>query len=250
MTRSGRRAGPRWIRTMMISETPTTTKKDVETVIQGVEVDIESATDEISSLEKENSEMQTAVKRAGEDRAAENRDYQQLVADQRAAQTILKRVHKILAKQYGAFIQQSKQPQTGVAEKHTVHGAGPGVLGMLDNIVADMIRTEEEAIHDEQRDQAQYEQLLRDSFDSIQRNKRAITSHKEIRSKLNDKLVQENSDLKSTDKELSALRSTAGQLQSSCGFFLKTFDTTQQKLADEIEAITKSKAILSGASFS
>ena len=50
---------------------------------------IEQLTKAIATLESEIAEMQTQLKRAGEDREMENKDFQGAVADQRATKELL-----------------------------------------------------------------------------------------------------------------------------------------------------------------
>merc|ERR1712037_230818 len=64
-------------------------KEDLLAKIEDLELTIKSLTDAIASLKSEIEEMQVQMKRAGEDREKENKDFQQTVADQRASQKLL-----------------------------------------------------------------------------------------------------------------------------------------------------------------
>ena len=53
---------------------------------------IKTLTDAINTLKSEISEMQVQLKRAGEDREKQNKEFQMTVADQRATQNAARRI--------------------------------------------------------------------------------------------------------------------------------------------------------------
>ena len=61
-------------------------KEDLLALIEDLELTIKALTAEIDTLKTEVGEMQVQMKRAGEDREKQNKEFQQTVADQRAAQ--------------------------------------------------------------------------------------------------------------------------------------------------------------------
>merc|ERR1712194_101312 len=65
-------------------------KKDLIAKIEDLEMTIKALTDAITKLKSEIAEMQLQMKRAGEDREMENKEFQTTVADQRATQKLLK----------------------------------------------------------------------------------------------------------------------------------------------------------------
>merc|ERR1712099_169767 len=88
-------------------------KKDLIAKIEDLEMTIKSLADAIAKLKSEIAEMQVQMKRAGEDREKENKEFQTTVADQRATQKLLKAALTVLQDFYGkkaAFMQQHKQP--------------------------------------------------------------------------------------------------------------------------------------------
>ena len=75
---------------------------------------ISTLTKEIDTLKSEISEMQVQLKRAGEDREKQNKEFQMTVADQRATQKLLKAALTVLQDFYGkaaaaALLQQQEQ---------------------------------------------------------------------------------------------------------------------------------------------
>ena len=89
--------------------------------------------------------MQTQLKRAGEDREAENSDFQTVVADQRATKKLLNSALEVLKGVYAkkSFAQTGAKagqpgppPPPGFGEYKKAGGAG-GVMGMLQQIISD-----------------------------------------------------------------------------------------------------------------
>merc|ERR1719458_1443608 len=84
-------------------------KQDLIAKIEGLEMTIKSLTEAIEKLKGEIAEMQVQMKRAGEDREKENKEFQTTVADQRETQKLLKAALNVLQDFYGkkaAFMQQ------------------------------------------------------------------------------------------------------------------------------------------------
>merc|ERR1719338_101580 len=71
-------------------------KKDLIAKIEDLEMTIKSLTEAIEKLKGEIAEMQVQMKRAGEDREKENKEFQTTVADQRATQKLLKAALTVL----------------------------------------------------------------------------------------------------------------------------------------------------------
>merc|ERR1712079_583453 len=86
-------------------------KADLIAKIEDLELIIKTLSDETTKLKSEIAEMQLQMKRAGEDREKENKEFQTTVADQRETQRLLKAALSILQDFYGkaALIQRQKQ---------------------------------------------------------------------------------------------------------------------------------------------
>merc|ERR1712232_1508401 len=87
---------------------------DLIAKIEDLEHTIKELTEAIDKLKAEIAEMQVQLKRAGEDREKENKEFQMTVADQRATQKLLTAALNILkgfyAKKAKAVLLQSGQP--------------------------------------------------------------------------------------------------------------------------------------------
>merc|ERR1719240_1521558 len=75
-------------------------KEDLIAKIEDLEMTIKQLTEAIETLKAEIAEMQVQLKRAGEDREKENKEFQMTVADQRATQKLLQAALNILKEFY------------------------------------------------------------------------------------------------------------------------------------------------------
>jgi len=98
-------------------------KEDLIAKIEDLEMTIKTLTSDINRLKSEINEMQVQMKRAGEDRELENKEFQQTVADQRATQKLLNAALEILKgfydKKEAAFVQQPAGPPLLLASRST-----------------------------------------------------------------------------------------------------------------------------------
>merc|ERR1712039_721163 len=84
-------------------------KADLTAKIEDLELTIKQLTEAIDALKAEIAEMQVQLKRAGEDREKENKEFQMTVAVQRATQKLLTSALGVLQDFYGkkgAFVQE------------------------------------------------------------------------------------------------------------------------------------------------
>merc|ERR1719440_476102 len=106
---------------------------------------IKQLTQAIDTLKAEIAEMQVQLKRAGEDREKENKEFQMTVSDQRATQKLLTSALHILKgfyeKKAAAALLQSSQPAGPPPppgfEAYKKNAAAPGVMGMIQQIIND-----------------------------------------------------------------------------------------------------------------
>jgi hypothetical protein len=89
-------------------------KSDLTAKIEDLELTIKQLTEAIDQLKAEVAEMQVQLKRAGEEREKENKEFQMTVADQRATQKLLAQALNVLkgfySKKAKAALLQQEQP--------------------------------------------------------------------------------------------------------------------------------------------
>eukprot|EP00971_Amphidinium_carterae_P256846 5099307-Amphidinium_carterae.1 len=84
------------------TEKKTREKEDLTALIEDLDMTIKQLTEAIDTLKAEVAEMQVQLKRAGEDREKENKEFQTTVADQRETQKLLTAALGILKEFYAA----------------------------------------------------------------------------------------------------------------------------------------------------
>jgi len=228
---------------------------------------VDTLTKEINKLQSEVAEMNTQIKRASEDRAAENKEFQQTIADQRATQTILQKVLTRLQKVYqkvetteetpGSSFLQSKQTPGAAAppppagfEGYSQDAGSGGVLSLIQEIIGEAKTLENEALSAEQDSQKGYEGFVADSSASIGAANRSIASKSDEKAELEGSLVSDKRDRKANSADLEKLGEYKGQLHLSCDYVLNNFAGRQEARGQEIDALGQAKAILTGADFS
>merc|ERR1719171_1948668 len=234
-------------------------KTDVETTIEDLTMTIDTITKEVETLKSEIAELQVQLKRAGEDREIENKEFQGTVADQRATQKLLQQAMAVLKSFYDkkaeALVQKGKKqepagppPPPGFKAYEKSEAAG-GVMGMIQQIINDAKAMEAEAIKAEEDAQKSYEDFVKETNRSIDEKSTGITNKQEDKAKAEaDKTAAEEKKA-GIMTELEQLANEEADLHKSCDFIVKNFDVRQEARDQEIEALRQAKAILSGANF-
>merc|ERR1712086_1228608 len=232
-------------------------KQDLTAKIEDLESTIKALTDAIDKLKAEIAEMQVQMKRAGEDREKENKEFQMTVADQRATQKLLTAALNILkgfyAKKAAAALLQTGQPAGPPPppgfEAYKKNAAAGGAMGMIQQIINDAKAMEAEAIRSEEDAQKAYEDFVKETNASIEAKTKSIINKSEEKAKAETELTQANEDKEAVLLELEQLSNYNAELHQSCDFVMKNFEIRQTARDEEIEALKQAKAILSGADF-
>jgi len=230
-------------------------KKDIEKLdakLADLTEQIEQLTKSIAALQAEVAEMQTQLKRAGEDREAENADFQAVVSDQRVTQTLLNNALNVLKAVYDkkALVQVSQEPAgppppPGFKKYEQSSGSG-GVMGMIEQVIADTKQLEADAIKAETDAQKGYEAFVKDSNKSIEENNRDITNKSEEKATAEADKTAAEQDRTSALNEQQANENEAADLHKSCDFTLNNFEVKQAALEQEMEALGQAKSVLQG----
>merc|ERR1712216_940940 len=176
-------------------------KQDLTAKIEDLELTIKQLTEAIDQLKAEVAEMQVQLKRAGEDREKENKEFQMTVADQLATQKLLTAALNILKgfyeKKAAAALVQTQQPAGPPPppgfEAYKKNAAAGGVMGMIQQIINDAKAMEAEAIRSEEDAQKAHEDFVKDTKEAVM-------------------------------LELEQLSNYKAQLHASCGFVTKNFE--------------------------
>jgi hypothetical protein len=225
-------------------------KQDLLALIEDLQMQIKTLTSEIDTLKSEIAELNLNMKRGGEDREKENKEFQLVVADQRASQKLLTAALDILKGVYekAALVQDGQAPPPGFKEYKKNENAG-GVMGMIQTIINDAKTMESEVIRAEEDSQKAYEDFVKDSNASIQEKTKSQINKSEENAKAQEDLNQAVQDKEAALLELEQLSNYNGELHASCDFIMKNFEIRQSARDEEIEALKQAKSILSGAKF-
>jgi len=242
----------------LATEKKTRQKEELDASIDDLNMNIKQLTADLESLASQISEMKVQMKRAGEDREKENKEFQMTVADQRATQKLLQAALEILKGFYDkknttfdkvGLLQKSKQdppPMTGFKDYSKNKQSG-GVQGMIQTIIDDAKAMENEAIVAEEDAQKGYENFVKDSNGSIDDKTKETIEKTEEKAKADETLVEDTESKDNAVDELADLSSANGELHASCDFVMKNFEIRQSSRDEEIEALKQATAILSGA---
>merc|ERR1719498_494091 len=227
--------------------------------VQDLAMEIETLTKQIDTLNSQVGEMQVQMKRAGEDREKEGKQFQQTVADQQATRALLTKALNVLQGFYdkpAALVQKGKKKQEPAGpppppgfKSYENNKQSGGVMGMIEQIIKDAKAMEEEAVQDELHAQTAYESFVTETNDGINAARREIRNKSNAKAKAEGAKTETNVELDSTMDTLEQLSKENMDLHGECDYTLKNFDVKQESRDAEIEALKQSSAILSGASF-
>jgi len=240
------------------TEKKTREKKGLTAKIEDLEMSIKTLADELKVLKDEITEMQVQMKRAGEDRQIENKEFQEAITEQRETQKLLNQALNSLTEFYGdagksASLVQGQQPAgppppAGFKE-YKKNGASSGVMNLIQTIIDDSKAVEIEAIRDEEDAQKAYEEFVKDNNGSVDTKTAEIADKSEEKAKAEVNLVQSKEKKDAVMTELEELSTYNAQLHQSCDFVMKNFEVRQTARDEEVEALKQAKMILSGANF-
>jgi len=231
----------------------TWTKEDLEETKLGLENTIETLKGEIEALKDDVAAMEQALKKAGEQRKAENHEFQQSVSDQRATVNILNKALARLQMYYNkAFVQTqtaAPPPVKTFAGKYEKSAGAGGAMQLLSMVIEDAERVEAELVVDEQHAQEAYAAYAQDTTDSIEASRAAIAEKSQALASTEASLSETEEALLANAAELAKLSDLLNGLHLDCDYLLKYFDIRQTARKEEMDAIVEAKAILSGADF-
>merc|ERR1719324_1798876 len=228
--------------------------------IEALTATIDELTKEIAALKIQVADGQTAMKRAGEDREIENKDFQLIVADQRATQKVLTAALEVLKGFYDkaallATKTTGKQepyvagPPPPTAFKSYENQGGGGVVGAIEGVINDAKAMEADAIRAEADAQSGYENFSKDTNDAVDEMIRSINTKTEFKAQCeSDKVETEQS----RDTSIGTLEELANEntaIHADCDYTLKNFDLRQTARSQEVEALKQALVFLSGGSF-
>merc|ERR1719335_1600829 len=229
-------------------------KEDLEDKKADLENTIATLTKEIEDLKIQIAEMKVSLKRAGEDRKAENQDFQAAVSDQRAVVNILNKVLARLKMFYEkkGLVQtdmDSEQAPPPKPKGYEKSGGAGGVMQLIQMIIEDAGREEQELVMSEQKAQEAYTSFIVETNKCLAACEKMITEKEEALSTAQGDKAESEAAIMAVTQELTSLKDLNIGLHADCDFIMENFEIRQTARKEEMDAIVEAKAILSGADF-
>jgi len=241
------------------TEVATQSKNDAEAKIAEFKAALDVLDKEIAQLKADVVELNKQAKMAGEDREKANKDFQVILADQRATQKLVGTALGVLKGFYekaallqkdqkAAFLQlltgQAPPPGFKSYEKNKQSG---GVMGMMQGVIDDAKAMEADAIRAEDKAQKEYEEFVQDTNDTVEEKKKEIANKSQVRNKTDAKMLDEEVNLDQIMSSLDQLATENGDIHRSCDFVLKNWEVRTAARDAEVEALKQAIALFSGA---
>jgi len=240
-------------------EMKTRDKNDLTAAIEDLKLTIETLDKELESLKKEITDLTEEMKLAKENRAKENKEFENTVADQRATAKLLTAALGILEGFYGkaALLQtvqytareefgqgQAPPPGFGKMEKSAASG---GVMGMMQGIIKEAEEMEAEAVRGEEAAQKDYDDFAMETGAAIEQKSKESVTKQSDKGKAEQDLIQKEKEMEDAMTEFEQLENEEKDLHQECDFVMKNFEKTQAARENEIEGLRQTVRIFGGA---
>eukprot|EP00451_Oxyrrhis_marina_P001232 CAMPEP_0204254556 /NCGR_PEP_ID=MMETSP0468-20130131/2609_1 /ASSEMBLY_ACC=CAM_ASM_000383 /TAXON_ID=2969 /ORGANISM="Oxyrrhis marina" /LENGTH=669 /DNA_ID=CAMNT_0051228303 /DNA_START=67 /DNA_END=2076 /DNA_ORIENTATION=- len=248
-------------------------QKELQHKVEGQDAHIEDDEGSIDTLKSEIKALVAGIKdldksvaEATEQRKSEHEEYVKTAADDNAALDLLEFAKNRLNKFYNpkqykeapkeeeeSFVQISAH--SGKDEPPAAFGAkssssGGGVIGMIDKIRNELKTEMNEDKLEEEDSQQDYEKLMADSAKKRAADVSARTDKEAALADAQADLTDTKERRKETKTDVSETARYMSNLHATCDWISDNYDSRKVARAEEVEALEKAKAVLSGADFS
>lgn len=227
--------------------------------IEALTATIDGLDKDIEALKLAIADAKLAFKRAGEDREFENKDFMLTVADQRATQKVLTAALNALKGFYegaaasllssGSKAGSKAGPAPASFTPYEKQAAGGGVMAAIEGVIADAKTMEADAIRAEADAQQMYENMGKQTNDSVDAMTRALITKSDNKAQTSKDKTQTTIGKDYSVATLDTLAAESTSLHADCDYVLKNFDLRQTQRATEVEALEQALSMLGGASF-
>merc|ERR1719272_177423 len=229
-------------------------KSSLQTQIADLTANIEKLSKDLDSSKAAVAEMMNQMKRASETREGENAEFQVTVNDHRVMSMILTKALDRMKQVYALMQQRAPgAPHIQTSGTHTDPGNGPAkfsnnaaknagggrVVAMLEEVLADTRKTEDDSMVSEEDSQSAYENFMKDSNKSILKTTQSISDMTGARASAKEELSMAKTDFSSTMSELENLNDTNGDLHKSCDYVLENLNDTNGDLHKSCDYVLK-----------
>merc|ERR1719387_1766273 len=135
-------------------------------------------------------------------------------------------------------------------EEKDAQAESGGVLAMMDMMKADVEKDIQEMEFEEKDAQAEYEEMLTDAADKRAADTKSIEEKEAAKAGIEDDIVKTEDTKAAEEAELMATKQYISEIHGDCDWLIENFETRKEARANEIDALKKAKAVLSGADYS
>jgi chromosome segregation ATPase len=125
-----------------------------------------------------------------------------------------------------------------------------GVIAMIDLIIKELDKEMQEADVEEKDAQKDYEATMASAAAKRAEDSKSLTEKTAAKAAAEEALEAEKDTLKATTKQLLQTAEFISSLHGECDWLLKYFDVRKSARAEEMDALSNAKAVLSGADYS
>merc|ERR550537_1027723 len=122
-------------------------------------------------------------------------------------------------------------------------------MKMMDMCVQDLDKEMNEATAEEKAAQEDYETFMNDSAAKRAEDTKSLQDKEGEKAAKEEELVQTKEAKKGAEKDLLAVNEYIRDLHADCDWLIQNYDLRKTARADEIDALGKAKAVLSGANY-
>jgi len=129
-------------------------------------------------------------------------------------------------------------------------GESTGVISMMDMMIADLDKEITETEVEEKENQKEYEAFMDESAKKRASDAKSIEDKESAKADLEATLIKTKEEEKAKMTEAMNTHKFLGEVHQDCDWLLTNFDSRKEARTGEIDALTKAKAVLSGADYS
>jgi hypothetical protein len=124
------------------------------------------------------------------------------------------------------------------------------VIAMMDMMIADVKKEIQEMEFEEKDAQEEYEIMVNEAAAKRAADTKSIEEKTAVKAGLEDEIVKNGDQKAAEEDELMATKQYIADLHADCDWLINNFETRKEARANEIDALKKAKAVLSGADYS
>jgi len=240
---------------------------DLTKAIEEASGTVATTVEEIKALEEGIVKLDKEVAGATEQRKEEHEEFTSTLAGNNGALALIEmaknRMNKFYNPKLAKFIQTEAPAEAfiqlrlrtrlmdapALVQHRTKKQESSGVIAMMDGLLADLNKEILEMELTEKDAQGDYETMVNDAAEKRGADSKSIEEKEGARAALEAEVVKMGDHKASEEAELMATKQYISELHADCDWLIDNFETRKEARTNEIDAMKKAKAVLSGAGF-